>query len=763
MRRIEALALILLFASPAFAARITGGGSTSSGSGGGGSSTLAVADDGVIISSPTAAIDVVGNGLQVLLSGSTTAQLLLTGDSTHYIRNTTTLQIATFTVQSGSVFGPFVVHSTDVINAGGSRLFFDPSNSSPQLRLSQNSGGSPSGAIYFNTNNSTTAAFGTTSTGFFLQMATSASSGYAVDRISFLGNASQVTFHPNNEGFTQANSSISFVQDGTTADPQLTWGNDGELRISTGMFAISGLNCTGNSNGGAVTTNSSGQLICSDDDSGSGGGGSSSLAVTTGATAGFTHPPVSSPTAVIVFSSDTFNVALTGSATAFVTLKASSVTLAGVLRAGTNITLTPSDGGTTIDASSSGGGDNLGSHIATKTIVMNGFSITNIGASSTSFNSNGDLDVATATIYRGLRIPFSSTHTTTSAGFVAVDTNAFSSSMGTMIYHDGNQQYYVIATTDTPSDNEIPRYDAGSGVMRFELIGSIASTGTYTAILNAEQAKLPNSNPCVISNGTNAVTSMLLCDASTDESVTFPTLLKPYNGGILTATIYFSMASATSGNVVTDVSLMCVTPGDSADIDTESFSPTNTSTTSVPGTAGHVKTATTTITHTDSCAEGDIMIVKFNRDANNAVDTATGDLEVRKIVISEPPTADDGGSRLLATFTIYDDGAWDSEAVPIWIAPDDTSVTITGVHAAVMGSSTPSLTYNIEERAKGSLGSAGTDVYSSDQAADATGEDESSFANASIAAGAHLVLTTGASSESGTVDLITGVVYYERD
>jgi len=48
-----------------------------------------------------------------------------------------------------------------------------------------------------------------------------------------------------------------------------------------------------------------------------GGGGSSSLAVTTGSVSGFTGPPISTPTAVIVFDTNTFAGQLTGSATYF--------------------------------------------------------------------------------------------------------------------------------------------------------------------------------------------------------------------------------------------------------------------------------------------------------------------------------------------------------------------------------------------------------------------------------------------------------------
>ncbi len=113
--------------------------------------------------------------------------------------------------------------------------------------------------------------------------------------------------------------------------------------------------------------------------------------------------------------------------------------------------------------------------------------------------------------------------------------------------------------------------------------------------------------------------------------------------------------------------------------------------------------------------------------------------------------------------TITADADWDGESIPIWQAPLDMAVTILQVSASVVGSSTPSLTYNIEERAFGSLGSAGTDIYATDEAADDNGEDEVTFTNSSIAAKAHLVFTTGVTAESGTVDYVTFVIYYRKN
>jgi hypothetical protein len=77
-----------------------------------------------------------------------------------------------------------------------------------------------------------------------------------------------------------------------------------------------------------------------------------------------------------------------------------------------------------------------------------------------------------------------------------------------------------------------------------------------------------------------------------------------------------------------------------------------------------------------------------------------------------------------------------------------------------MGSDTPALAFNLEERAYASLNSAGTDVFASDQTADEDGIEINSFSNAEIAANAHVVFTTGTSAESGTVDRIHVTVYY---
>lgn len=114
-------------------------------------------------------------------------------------------------------------------------------------------------------------------------------------------------------------------------------------------------------------------------------------------------------------------------------------------------------------------------------------------------------------------------------------------------------------------------------------------------------------------------------------------------------------------------------------------------------------------------------------------------------------------------FNVADDGDWTNERVPIWQAPRDMAVTIVEVRAAAMGSSTPTLDYNIQERAEGSINSEGTNIYTSTVTADGDGDNQTSFDNAAIAAGAYLIFSTTGTAQGGTVDFLVGTVYYRKD
>ena len=159
----------------------------------------------------------------------------------------------------------------------------------------------------------------------------------------------------------------------------------------------------------------------------------------------------------------------------------------------------------------------------------------------------------------------------------------------------------------------------------------------FNTFFNSEQAKLPTTNPCVISNAGDITIPLILCDASTDESVTWSTLLTAYTTTTIQADIYYTMASSTFGNVVHNISVMCASTTYTADLDTESFGAINVSTMAVPSVAGRLGIATMTLTNMDTgCVKGGLIIFKYNRDANSSQDTASGDIEIRKIWFREP-------------------------------------------------------------------------------------------------------------------------------
>ena len=130
-------------------------------------------------------------------------------------------------------------------------------------------------------------------------------------------------------------------------------------------------------------------------------------------------------------------------------------------------------------------------------------------------------------------------------------------------------------------------------------------------------------------------------DATTDEEAIFTGLLPSgYGGGGLTIDIYASAKTATTGNVVWQAAIERI--GDSQlDIDSDSFASFQSSgAVAVPGTSGHVKKFTVTLTNDaqiDSLAAGELFRLKIRRDADNtsATDDVTGDMELHMVTVRE--------------------------------------------------------------------------------------------------------------------------------
>lgn len=131
----------------------------------------------------------------------------------------------------------------------------------------------------------------------------------------------------------------------------------------------------------------------------------------------------------------------------------------------------------------------------------------------------------------------------------------------------------------------------------------------------------------------------LAFDASTNESAQSVHFAMPaaYTGsGTLKADIFFIMASATSGNVVWNVSVNAVSSGDSEDLTAVSgYDTANTSTVAVPGTAGYLTRTTIDLTNKDGVVAGDYVRLLLTRNASSGSDTASGDAYVGLVVLRE--------------------------------------------------------------------------------------------------------------------------------
>ena len=128
-----------------------------------------------------------------------------------------------------------------------------------------------------------------------------------------------------------------------------------------------------------------------------------------------------------------------------------SATASDIQLNGTSVCL---EDGTNCPAAS--GGDNLGSHIATKTVDMAAFGINNIGTSSSSFSSGGGLDVASTATFR--QAMYSAVTAFTASQFTMTSTHTIVTSSATALLRStgtlpsagsGTGQWLEITKVDT--------------------------------------------------------------------------------------------------------------------------------------------------------------------------------------------------------------------------------------------------------------------------------------------------------------------------
>lgn len=107
-------------------------------------------------------------------------------------------------------------------------------------------------------------------------------------------------------------------------------------------------------------------------------------------------------------------------------------------------------------------------------------------------------------------------------------------------------------------------------------------------------------------------------------------------------------------------------------------------------------------------------------------------------------------------FTIPNDGNWNSEAYPIWQAPDNGGATLLELWVGVGGVAATSITYNLDERPT-LTNTSGTVVFTNNITATTAGLTSVNFSNDTFTANYYVFLTTPSSgSDTGTVDVIHG-------
>jgi hypothetical protein len=157
--------------------------------------------------------------------------------------------------------------------------------------------------------------------------------------------------------------------------------------------------------------------------------------------------------------------------------------------------------------------------------------------------------------------------------------------------------------------------------------GTIALTSSLTktyAVFTAEHNQ-PTATAFATLDTRNSI-AVLDFDDATDESAVFVSIIPEAAslGSGLKIRLHWMATTATSGNVVWDVSLERMT----TDLDSDSFDTIASGTAAANGTSGILTVTEITLTTIDSVTAGDGFRLKVTRDANNASDTMTGDAEL---------------------------------------------------------------------------------------------------------------------------------------
>lgn len=240
-----------------------------------------------------------------------------------------------------------------------------------------------------------------------------------------------------------------------------------------------------------------------------------------------------------------------------------------------------------------------------------------------------------------LEVPNGAAPTVNATGEMAVDTDCIT--QGMLVMYAASAKVYTVATTDTPADNEIPKYDSTSGTITWEADESGSGSGLWRLDLPIQAGKLGGgdiTNPMAIDGGNRPWYGLF--DDSTDEEAVWQFVMgNDYAGGDILVTIVFSCAATQSGDkdVEFDAKFMATTPNsDSEDFNSDGYDAVQTvdHDLATNQTAGYPRSAqiTFTVTQADEIAAGDACRFHLMRDVSTA-DDATDDVEVIGVILEE--------------------------------------------------------------------------------------------------------------------------------
>lgn len=157
------------------------------------------------------------------------------------------------------------------------------------------------------------------------------------------------------------------------------------------------------------------------------------------------------------------------------------------------------------------------------------------------------------------------------------------------------------------------------------LITGSKTLSTFTAMQNQ-----PPATSFATLDTRNSI-AVLDFDAATKETAVFVGIMPESANlaGGLNIILHWMATSATSGNVVWEVSL----ERSNTDLDADSFDTIASATSSTNGTSGIITKTTILLTTIDSIFAGDLYRIKISRDAANGLDTAVGDAELVAIEV----------------------------------------------------------------------------------------------------------------------------------